>query len=162
MEFFKSVRVIHCLFEKALTINSGSRVLPYVSCHQSYGIGVTWIDLVPFHDLSLLYVQEYLITFITVHHYLYVLPSANESLVLYVPVIKYLLIIVKHLLCNCHNTMGVALGALGPWSPKYILSIFCLPLALYLCDMHNNMHITQSLSPQSFLVNSVLAWCWDV
>jgi len=31
-------------------------------------------------------------------------------------------------------------------------------IILYLCDMQNNMHIVQSLSPQSFLTNSVPGW----
>jgi len=72
-----------------------------------------------------------------------------------------------------HNTTGVAKGTLGPWSPKYIISIIRLSfwqcyrnvvlrlnehgdvietqtIILYLCDMHNNMHIAQSLSPPKF------------
>jgi len=28
-------------------------------------------------------------------------------------------------------------------------------IIIYLCDMHNNIHVTQSLSPQTFLTNSV-------
>jgi len=74
--------------------------------------------------------------------------------------------------------MGVARGALGPWSPKDIVSMICLPfcqfykevilclsehgdiikaqkIILCLCDLHNNMHITQSLSPKIFYQNSV-------
>jgi len=69
--------------------------------------------------------------------------------------------------------MGVPRRSLGPWSPKYIISIIFLPhfqvykkVVLQLIEhgdvieaqtIHINMHVTQTLSPQSFLANSVPA-----
>jgi len=40
-----------------MTVTSDTSLFSYVSCRQSYGIGLTFIDPVPFLDLRLLYVQ---------------------------------------------------------------------------------------------------------
>jgi len=78
--------------------------------------------------------------------------------------------------------MGVGREAHGQWYPKYINSVICLQfcqsykkvllrlsehgdilekqtMILYLCDMHNNMHITKRLPPKRFLANLVPGSC---
>ena len=49
--------------------------------------------------------------------------------------LQVLILNTSTVLCNCHNTIGVARGALGPWSPKYIISIICLPF----CQFHKKV-----------------------
>jgi len=55
-EFLKSVEIVFCVYLRwALSLTSETSLLYCVSSHQSYRIGLIFIDQIPFLDSSLLY-----------------------------------------------------------------------------------------------------------